>query len=73
MTPKTATFWYQSHGDPTGIKALDARHGQEVEVLGEVDPQLLDHGEPDMLRVRFRDGIESEVFAHELNTKPDGR
>lgn len=63
---KTATFRYQSHGDPTGIKDLDFRHGQVVEVLGPLEREALDDGEPDMHRVRFSDGLESEVFDTEL-------
>lgn len=54
--------------DPTTAELeLHARAGQEVEVLGPVDPATYDAEVGQMCRIRFADGYEAEAFAEEVH------
>lgn len=64
---KTATFRRYVNDSATAERELHERAGQEVTILGELDPSAYDRAEVGtMYRVRFPDGYTADAFAEEL-------
>ena len=67
---KTATFRRYVSDPATAECELHERAGQEVTILGELEPSTYDRAEVGtMYHVRFPDGYAADVFAEELTPK----
>jgi hypothetical protein len=67
---KVVRLWrliFQSTAQTKGQPGYPERSGQLVEVLGELKPPAIDPDEVGpMYRIRFSDGVETDVFEDEL-------